>query len=172
MAEEDRVPNALGFGDGREGVFWGNLRIAFVLGGFVVFGRTGVLVVCFEQTETSPILPLRTAADLREGDSRSPEAKVSGTNNRDAHTSTHEAANYRVRPLPFVGESQRESLEELSCFTPDQTISGDDKRSEVLALFETGLQVLLLFLTLLRGQDFVGISESIRLSPYQSLGCQ
>jgi hypothetical protein len=47
------------------------------------------------------------------------------------------------------------SFEELSCFTPNQTIDGDGKRGEVLALFETGLQVLLIFLALLRGQDFV-----------------
>jgi hypothetical protein len=69
----------------------------------------------------------------------------------------------RVRPLPSpVGESQGESSEELSCFTPDQLISGDDKRSEVLALFETGLQVLLL-LALLRGQDLMGVLGPIRL---------
>jgi hypothetical protein len=59
---------------------------------------------------------------------------------------------------------QGESFEELSCFTPDQAFSGDDKRSEVLALFETGLQVLLLLLTLLSGQDLVvGVSGPIRL---------
>jgi hypothetical protein len=50
------------------------------------------------------------------------------------------------------------SFEELSCFTPNQTIDVDGKRGEVLALFETGLQVLLIFLALLRGQDFVGVS--------------
>jgi hypothetical protein len=33
----------------------------------------------------------------------------------------------------------------------------------VLALFETGLQVLLLLLALLRGQDFVGGSGPVRL---------
>jgi hypothetical protein len=47
---------------------------------------------------------------------------------------------------------------------PDQTtVGGDDKRGKVLALFETGLQVLLLFLALLRGQDCVGVSGPIRL---------
>jgi hypothetical protein len=46
---------------------------------------------------------------------------------------------------------------------PNQPISGDDKRSEVLALFETGLQVLLLLLALLSGQDLVGVSGPIRL---------
>ncbi len=84
---------------------------------------------------------------------RSPKTKVSSTDNRDAHACTHETTDNRIRPLPFVGESQGESFEELSCFTPDQPISGDDKRSEVLALFETGLQLLLLLLALLRGQD-------------------
>jgi hypothetical protein len=34
---------------------------------------------------------------------------------------------------------------------------------EVLALFKTGLKVLLLFLALLRGQDFVGVSGPIQL---------
>ncbi len=87
---------------------------------------------------------------------------MSCTDNRDAHASTHETADDLVRPLPFVGESQGESFEELSCFTPDQLISGDDKRSEVLALFETGLQVLLL-LALLRGQDLMGVLGPIRL---------
>jgi hypothetical protein len=33
----------------------------------------------------------------------------------------------------------------------------------VLALFETGLQVLLLLLSLLRGKDFVGVPGRIRL---------
>jgi hypothetical protein len=83
---------------------------------------------------------------------------VSCTDNRDAHASTHETTHNRVWSLPFVGELQGESFEELSCFTTDQTIGGDDKRGEVLALFETGLQVLLLFLTL-----FVGVSGPIRL---------
>jgi hypothetical protein len=46
---------------------------------------------------------------------------------------------------------------------PDQSISGDGKRSEVLALFETGLQVCLLLLALLRGQDLVGVSGPIQL---------
>ena len=82
---------------------------------------------------------------------------MSSTDNRDAHACTHEATNDRVRPLPFVGESQGESFEELSCFTPDQPISGDDKRSEVLALFETGLQVLLLLLAFVGGEDLVRI---------------
>jgi hypothetical protein len=81
--------------------------------------------------------------------------------NRDTYLSTHEATNDRVRPLPFVGESQRELLEELSCFTPDHTTGGDGKRSEVLALFETGLQVLLLLFSLLRGKDFVGVSNRL-----------
>jgi hypothetical protein len=121
------------------------------LGGLVVW-RTEVLIVCFEQT--SPVLPLRTAADLREGDSQSPKTKVSSTDNCDAHACTHETTDNRIWPLPFVGESQGESFEELSCFTPYQPISGDGKRSEVLALFETGLQVLLLF-ALLSGQDLV-----------------
>ena len=115
------------------------------------FERTEVLVVCFEQTETSPILPLRTSADLGEGDSRSQKTKVSCTDNRDAHASTHETADDLVRPLPFVGKSQGESFVELSCFTPGQTICGHNKRIEVLALFETGLQVLLLILAFLRG---------------------
>jgi hypothetical protein len=88
---------------------------------------------------------------------------VSCTDNRNAHTSTNETTDNRVRPLPFVGESHGESFEELSCFTPDQPISGNDKRSEVLALFETGLQVLLLLLSLLRGEDFVGVTGLIRL---------
>jgi hypothetical protein len=65
--------------------------------------------------------------------------------------------------LPFVGELQGESFEELSCFTPDQPIRGDNKRSEVPALFETGLQVLLLLLALLSGQNFVGVLGWIRL---------
>jgi hypothetical protein len=102
-------------------------------------------------------------ADLREGDSQSPKTKVSSTDNRDAHACTHETTDNRIRPLPFGGESQGESFEELSCFTPDQPISGDDKRGEVLALFETGLQVLLLLLTLLSRQDLVGVSGPIRL---------
>jgi hypothetical protein len=88
---------------------------------------------------------------------------VSSTDNRDARACTHGTTDNRVRPLPFVGESQGESFEELSCFTPDQPIRGDDKRSEVLALFETGLQVLLLLLALLSGQDLVGVSGPIRL---------
>jgi hypothetical protein len=88
---------------------------------------------------------------------------VSGTDNRDAHACTHETTDNRIRPLPFVGESQGESFEELSCFTPDQPISGDDKRGEVLVLFETGLQVLLHLLALLSGQDLVGILGPIRL---------
>jgi hypothetical protein len=54
---------------------------------------------------------------------------VSCTDNRDAHACTHETTDNRVRPLPFVGESQGDSFEELSCFKPDQPISGDDKRS-------------------------------------------
>ena len=33
----------------------------------------------------------------------------------------------------------------------------------MLALFETGLQVLLLLFSLLRGQDFVGVTGPIRL---------
>jgi hypothetical protein len=45
---------------------------------------------------------------------------------------------------------------------PDQPISGDDKRSGVLELSETRLQVLLL-LALLRGQDLVGVSGPIQL---------
>jgi hypothetical protein len=90
---------------------------------------------------------------------------VSCTDNRDANACTHETTDNQVRPLPFVGESQREYFEELSCFTPDQPISENDKRSEVLALFETGLQVLLLLLlTLLRGQDLdVGVSGPIQV---------
>jgi hypothetical protein len=51
--------------------------------------------------------------------------------------------------------SRREFLEELSCFLPGQTISGDNNRDEVLALFKTGLQVLLLFVTLMRSKDLV-----------------
>jgi hypothetical protein len=102
-------------------------------------------------------------ADLREGGSRSPKTKVSSTDNRDAHVCTHETTDNRIWPLPFVGESQGESFEELSCFTPDQPISGDDKRSEVLALFETGLQLLILLFALLSGQDLVGVSGPIRL---------
>jgi hypothetical protein len=58
---------------------------------------------------------------------------------------------------------QGESFEELSCFTPDQPISGDGKRSEVLALFVTELQVLLLLFALLSGQDLVGVSGPIQL---------
>jgi hypothetical protein len=58
---------------------------------------------------------------------------------------------------------QGESFEELSCFMPDQTIGGDNKRGEVLALFKTRLQVLLLFLALLGGQDFVGFLGPIQL---------
>jgi hypothetical protein len=88
---------------------------------------------------------------------------VSYTDNRNAHASTNETADNGVRLLPFVGESQGESFEELSCFTPDQPICGNDKRSEVLALFETGLQVLLLLLSFLRGKDFVGVMGPIRL---------
>jgi hypothetical protein len=72
---------------------------------------------------------------------------VSCADNRDAHACTHETMDNGVRPLPFVDESQGESFEELSCFTPDQPICGNDKRSEVLALFETGLQVLLLIVS-------------------------
>jgi hypothetical protein len=59
--------------------------------------------------------------------------------------------------LPFFSESQGESFEELSCFSPNQPIGGDNKRSEVLVLFETGLRVLLLFLgLLLYDEDLVG----------------
>jgi hypothetical protein len=79
------------------------------------------------------------AADLREGDSQSLKTEVSSTDNRDAHASTHETPHNRVRPLPIVGESQGESFEELSCFAPDQTVSGDDKRGEVLTLLQVGL---------------------------------
>jgi hypothetical protein len=81
--------------------------------------------------------------------------------NHNADVSTHETAHNRVQ---FVGESQGgESFEELSCFTPDQTIGVDGKRGDVFALSETGLQVLLLFLALLRGQNFVGVLGPIRL---------
>jgi hypothetical protein len=78
---------------------------------------------------------------------------------------SHETTDNQVQPLPFVGESQEgESFEELSCFTPEQPISGNDKRSEVPALFKTGLQVLLLLLALLSGQDLlVGVSGPIQL---------
>jgi hypothetical protein len=83
--------------------------------------------------------------------------------NCNAHAYTHKNADNRVRLLPFVGQLQGESFEEFSCFTPKQTISGDNKRREVLALFQTGLQILLLFLALLRGQDFVGVLGPIWL---------
>jgi hypothetical protein len=126
-----------GITDVGEGRFGGTSRIAFVLGRLGVLKNRSSNIVCFEQTETSPILPLRMVADLREEDSRSPKTKVGCNDNRDAYASTHKTAHNQVRPLPFAGESQRESFEELSCFTPDQTIGGDDKRSEVLALFET-----------------------------------
>ncbi len=63
----------------------------------------------------------------------------------------------------YLVVSHRESLLRSSPASPGQTISGDDKRGEVLALFETGLQVLLLLLTLLRGQDLVGVSGPIQL---------
>jgi hypothetical protein len=122
-----------------EGRFRGNSRIAYVLGGLVLFVELKFFLVCFEQTKTIPILPLRTAADLREGDSRSLTTKVSSMDNPDAHASTHETAQHQVRPPPFVGESERESFEELSCFAPDQTVSGDDKRDEVLTTLQAGL---------------------------------
>jgi hypothetical protein len=83
--------------------------------------------------------------------------------NHDAHACTRDTTDNRVWPLPFAGESQGEPFGELSCFTPDQPIGGDDKRSGVLALFKTGLQVILL-LVLLRGQDLMGVSGPIRLA--------
>ncbi len=59
--------------------------------------------------------------------------------------------------LPFVSKSQGESLEELFFFLPNQPIGGNNKRGEMPALFETGLQVLLLFIKLLCGKDLVEI---------------
>jgi hypothetical protein len=58
-----------------------------------------------ETDVTSPILPLRTAADLREGASRPPKTRVSCTDNRDMHASTHQIVHNQVRPLLFVGKS-------------------------------------------------------------------
>jgi hypothetical protein len=87
--------------------------------------------------------------------------------NHDAHACTHKTTDNQVRLIPFVGESQGESFEELSCFTPNQPISGDHKRSEVFVLFETGLQVLLLLLRLVCGQDFVGVLGPIQLGVHQ-----
>jgi hypothetical protein len=83
---------------------------------------------------------------------------VGGTDNRNAHSSIDEATYHRVRTFPLVGKSQGESLEEFSGFLPDEAISQDDKRSKELVLFKTGLLVLFLFLSLLRGKDFVRIS--------------
>jgi hypothetical protein len=69
---------------------------------------------------------------------------VSCTDDLNTHASTHdEIPENQVGPLPFVGKLQGESFKELSSFPPDQIISGDDNRSEVLALFKTGLQVVL-----------------------------
>jgi hypothetical protein len=75
--------------------------------------------------------------------------------NRNAHASIDEATNGQVRSFPFVCETQQESFEELCCLAAYKAIRGDDKGSEVPALFKTGGQVLLLLLllALLLGQD-------------------
>jgi hypothetical protein len=64
----------------------------------------------------------------------------------------------RVRSFPFVGEVQQEPFKELHCFASNQAIHGDDKSREVSVLFKTGSQVLLLFLTLLLGQDLLTVT--------------
>ena len=82
----------------------------------------------------------------------------------DAHPSIHKAMHNRVGSFPFVCEAQQEPFDELCCIASNHAICGENKRSEVPALFKTGLQVLLLLLALLSGQDLlVGVSGPIQL---------
>jgi hypothetical protein len=76
--------------------------------------------------------------------------------NHDAHASTHKTRTDEYGHSHLLAR-HRESLLRSFPASLNQTIGGDGKSGEVLAVFKTGLQVLLLFLALLRGQDFVGV---------------
>jgi hypothetical protein len=57
----------------------------------------------------------------------------------------------------LVREGQRESREDLFCFTSNHPIGGNDKKCEVLMLHETGIKILPLLFAFMLGNDYVGV---------------
>jgi hypothetical protein len=84
---------------------------------------------------------------------------MSGSNDSNAHPSIDKTASHRVWLLPFVSELQSKSFLQLLCFPSGQSVSGDNKRREVLMLCKTGIKILLLFLFFLPSKNLVRVLE-------------
>jgi len=166
------IPSGEG-GRGSGGAPWGmgsnpGLHEAGVkhLGGASVKGRPeGELRVAplTEQAEACSVLPLESAvADMRGGNAGAAEAYVGCPDYGDAQVSPHIATNPGVGLLPLLREVAGEPLEEEVGLSADEAVRGADKRSEVSALVQASLEVLLLLLLLLRLEDLLGLPGAVR----------
>jgi hypothetical protein len=92
---------------------------------------------------------------------RTSQAHARRSDKRDLEAGADEATYFAIRPLPFRREAQGELLCSCAHLSASQSVHQEHERSEGTAPSQAGVDVLVLLLLLVLGQDLVKILASV-----------